>query len=80
MPIEKLTTQKITGDYGSLKKYAEAKGLNYFTLKNTVAVLQPVSKRVEEQLEADGYGEYLRIDRQRMVDKFDKQNASEAVV
>ena len=79
MPIEKLTTQKITGDYGSLKKYAEVKGLNYFTLKNTVAVLQPVSKRVEEQLEADGYGDFLRIDRQEMVDKFGKKDKSEAV-
>ena len=79
MGIKKLTTQKITGDYGSLKKYAEAKGLNYYTLKNTVVVLQPVSKKVEKQLEDDGYGEYLRIDRQKMVDKFDETKSKEAV-
>lgn len=68
MAIEKLTTQKITGDWGSLKKYAKAKGLNYYTLKNTPCSIQVLSKKVEEQLENDGYGEFLRIDRQKMME------------
>lgn len=76
MRIEKLTTQKIIGDWGSLERYARAKGISYNSLRQTPSSLTPVSKAVENQLEADGYGEYLKIDRQNMLAELNQKGVA----
>ena len=72
--IEKITTRKIVGDYGSLKRYAEEKNLSYSSLRIAITVLGASCKKVVQQLEEDGYGEYLKTDRQNMANEFIKQN------
>lgn len=76
MKVTKMTTRKIISDYGSLREYADQKGISEASLRSLLSVLGASSRVVEDQLEKDGYGEYLKIDRENMKDEF--LNQSEA--
>jgi len=77
MKVKKMTTRKIISDYGSVREYAEQKGISEASLRALLSVLGASSRVIEDQLEKDGYGQYLRIDRENMKNKL--LNQKEAV-
>lgn len=78
MAITKMTTQKIIGDHGSLRAYAEKRGISEGSLRSLLSTLGASSRVIEDQLEKDGYTEFLRIDRKEMLDELNN-NQAEAV-
>jgi len=80
MKVTKMTTRKIIGDHGSVRAYAKKRGISEASIRSLLSVLGASSQKVVDQLEKDGYGEYLKIDRANLREKFLNQTEAQNAI